>query len=375
MSIDSASEGALATIPPDLGTGSNRALTPATLFLTLIVGYFLFRVRLVVELAVLAILYGSVIERPVRALEDRITRRAAILLVNGIIVALLVLPALAFAPAGSREVDNLRANEPVKLRGLEAKWRTSPHVILRGPGVKLIDRAITQIEAPPKSPSGATFDVALRVFKVLIAILVCVTMAFEYLMEKDRLRQRLVEQVSPGSRDRAARLWDACEAAIGGWLRSRIILGVIVGIITTIVFGILRLPYWPLLGILAGLTEPVPIIGPWVGGIPAALLALTSSLLLGVGVVGFILFRQLLVDSVLVPRVTKEAVGLSPLTVFVAVLAGTELLGPPGALLAIPVAAIIQIVIVDYVTVRRGDDVPPDYRWRWLLTRRADQPR
>ncbi|HYP62138.1 MAG TPA: AI-2E family transporter, partial [Thermomicrobiales bacterium] len=71
-------------------------------------------------------------------------------------------------------------------------------------------------------------------------------------------------------------------------------------------------------------------------------------------------------DAVIVPRVTREAVGLSPLTVFAAVLAGTELLGPEGALLAIPVAAAVQIVIVDALVVRRGYESRPTLRWRWL---------
>ena len=66
------------------------------------------------------------------------------------------------------------------------------------------------------------------------------------------------------------------------------------------------------------------------------------------------------------PRVTREAVGLSPLTVFAAVLAGTELLGPEGALLAIPLAAAVQIVVVDALAVRRGYESRPTLRWRWL---------
>lgn len=370
MSLDSAPTAPPAAPIPYAANGP-RVLTPGALFLTLIVCYFLFRVRIVLELMVLAILYAIAIERPVRALQRRITRRAAIMVVDGAIVAAIVVPALLFAPAGSREVSNLRENAPAQLRDLQSDWRTSPHAILNGPGVKLLDRAIEAIEAPPQGPSRATFDVALRAFKVLLAILVCVTMAFSYLLEKDRLRQRLLEQVAPDNRLRAGRLWDACEAAVGGWLRSRIILGIIVGVISIVVFGALRVPYWALLGVLAGLTEPVPIIGPWVGGVPAALLAATKSLPLAIGIVIFILVRQFFVDSVLVPRVTKEAVGLSPLTVFVAVLAGTELLGPPGALLAIPVAAIVQIAIVDYVSTRRLGSPPPDYGWRWLLNRRG----
>jgi predicted PurR-regulated permease PerM len=83
-------------------------------------------------------------------------------------------------------------------------------------------------------------------------------------------------------------------------------------------------------------------------------------------VAGFILLRQLVVDAALVPRVTKETIGLSPLTVFAAVLAGTHLFGPLGALLAIPMAAAVQIIIADALTgrVQTGLLLPPG--WRWL---------
>ena len=375
MSLDTPS----AAVTPSYDAGDfsspGHVLTPGTLLLTLLIGYFLFRIHVVVELVILAVLFATAIERPVRALEGRITRRAAILAVDAIILAVIIVPILAFAPTASKEIDRMRVEEPAKLRTLQEDWSHSSSALLRGPGVRMIDRLIEQIEEPPAAPTSATFTAAARAFKILIAIIATVIMAFSYSVEKGRIRRRLLVQVGPGSRDRAARLWDASEAAVGGWMRSRIILGIIVGIMTLVIFGALQLPYWPLLAILAGLTEPIPIIGPWIGGIPAVLLTATRSPVLAVVVIGVILARQLFVDTVLVPRVTKEAIGLSPLTVFLAVLIGTELFGPPGALLAIPMAAVVQIVIVDYVSVRRGEYTPPDYGWKWLVNRKADPTR
>jgi predicted PurR-regulated permease PerM len=141
---------------------------------------------------------------------------------------------------------------------------------------------------------------------------------------------------------------------------------VIVGIGSTLVFGLLGLPHWPLLGLLAGLTEPVPILGPWIGGIPAVFLALRVSWWLPLVVVGFILIRQSLVDTILVPQITKETLGLSPLIVFLSVVTGTALLGWLGALLAIPIAAVIQVIVTDYFATRRATDTSMASSWRWL---------
>jgi predicted PurR-regulated permease PerM len=350
-----------------------RPLTPWALFLTLLFFYVLFKVRLVVEIGLLAFLYATVIERPVRRLgRHGVPRAMSIILVDLAIVAGLVLPILAIAPAASREIDAFRRDEPDRLRELDQQWATSGNPLLSGPGRDVLERAITELEAPPsEAPPKAVLSALGTTALWIIAGLACLMMAYFYMLEKDLLRMMLLENVPPRSRLRIAGLWDAVEESIGGWLRSRLILGVIVGIVSTIVFGLMGLPYWPLLGLLAGLTEPIPIIGPWIGGVPAVFLALTVSPLLAVAVVGFILARQMVVDAVIVPKVTKDAVGLSPLTVFAAVLAGTELLGPEGALLAIPLAAVVQIVVVDALAVRRGYESRPTLRWRWLSNQDA----
>jgi predicted PurR-regulated permease PerM len=337
------------------------------LVLTLLVAYVLFQVKLVVVLALLAVLYATAIERPVRALERwRIPRRAAVLAIDVALVAGLVVPVLLLAPAAQHELARFRREEPARLHQTDAAWATSPHAILRGPGRRALDRVIAAIETPA-APSKRAVGVFAGVVKVVIAGLACLAMAYYYLAEKELLRRVALEAIHPRNRERWDRLWDDVEGVIGGWLRTRLLLAPIAAIVTTLAFGFLRLPYWPLLGLLAGLTEPIPILGAWIGGVPAVFLALTVSWQRALVVVAFILVRQGVVDAVVVPRLSKRELGMSPLVVLVAVVAGTEFFGPIGALLAIPLAAAIQVLIADALA-RRGvtGQAVGAPRWRWL---------
>jgi predicted PurR-regulated permease PerM len=353
------------------GPAPPRRLTPISLFLILVVGYVLVEVRVVVVVALLALLYATVIERPVRALERRhVPRRAAVLLIDIALVGGLIVPALLIAPAAGRELDRFRREEPTRLRETEASWATSSHALLRGPGRRLLERVSTAIETPT-APSKQAANSATRALKMLLAGLACLVMAYYYLLEKALLRQVALDAIRPTERERWARLWDEVERAIGGWLRSRLLLGPIAGVVTIIAFGILRLPYWPLLGLLAMLTEPIPILGAWIGGAPAVFLALTISWQRALLVLAFILVRQSLIDTIVLPRLTEREVGMSPFTVFVAVVAGTKLFGPIGAVLAIPIAAAIQIFVRDALAQSRavGQD-PVGASWRWLRSAR-----
>ena len=126
--------------------------------------------------------------------------------------------------------------------------------------------------------------------------------------------------------------------------------------------------FWPLLGLWAGITEIIPILGPWLGGVPAVIIALTQGWEKALLVIGFVVLLQLTENAVLVPRVMRGAVGLTPLTVFIAILAGTEFAGIPGALLAIPIAAVIQVMLSHYTEARReaklaGLSALPGWRW------------
>jgi hypothetical protein len=142
----------------------------------------------------------------------------------------------------------------------------------------------------------------------------------------------------------------------------------VIGVTATIGYAIMDVKFWPLLGLWAGITEIIPILGPWLGGVPAVIIALTQSWEKAALVVGFVVLLQMMENAILVPRVMRGAVGLSPLTVFIAILAGTEFAGVAGALLAIPVAAAIQVLISNYTEARREERLAglsslPGWRW------------
>ena len=136
---------------------------------------------------------------------------------------------------------------------------------------------------------------------------------------------------------------------ISAWLGGQMFLGAIIGTLSAIGYFFMGVPYFFVLALVAGIGEMIPMVGPLLSAIPAVLVALTVSPGLALGVAGFCWALQLLENNVLVPKVMGETVGLNAVTVILALAIGSELLGLVGALLAVPTAAIIQVVFQEYI--------------------------
>ena len=347
-------------------------LTPLTLLLVLIVGYLLIQVQFVLVLVLLALVFATVIDGPVSALERRhIPRPLAILLVYaGLILAVTVL-FLVVSPAIRDQATAFRTEAPRSLAELREAWLTSGNALLGGPGQLLLTRAIQFIENPSHGvsvPQGAAIGLLTGIGGGLFGFVTLLVVAFYYLMEKPLIRRLVLIDTPPETRIRVSRIWDEVERKVGDWLRGQLTLCLVIGLSATIGYAILGVSFWPLLGLWAGVMEIIPILGPWLGGIPAVIIALTQSWEKALLVIGFVVIMQLTENMILVPRVMKDAVGLSPLTVFVAILAGTEFAGIAGALLAIPIAAAVQVLFMHHTEARReaklaGHSALPGWRW------------
>jgi predicted PurR-regulated permease PerM len=131
---------------------------------------------------------------------------------------------------------------------------------------------------------------------------------------------------------------------VSAWLGGQIFLGFIIGATTAIGLGLMGVPYFFVLALIAGIGEMIPMVGPLLSAIPAIAVALTVSPGLALGVAIFFLVQQQLENAVLVPKLMGQTVGLSAVTVILSLLIGGSLLGFAGALLAVPTAAIIQVL-------------------------------
>jgi len=345
-----------------------------TLLLVLIVGYLLIQVQFVLVLVLLSLVFATVIQTPVDALERRhVPRPLAILLMYIAIVGALTALFVLLSPAIREQAVAFREQAPQSLADLRAAWLSSGNALLAGPGQQVLDRGITFINNPDQVqgmsvPQGAALGLLTGLGGGIIGLVTVLIISFYYLMEKSWIRRIVLLDAAPGTRIRVSRIWDEVEQKVGDWLRGQLTLCLVIGVTATIGYAVMGIQFWPLLGLWAGVTEIIPILGPWLGGVPAVFIALTQGWEKGFLVAGFVVLLQLTENAVLVPRVMRGAVGLTPLTVFIAILAGTEFAGVAGALLAIPIAAVIQVMLSHYTEARReaklaGRTALPGWRW------------
>lgn len=365
--------------PQPESSGGPR-LTPLSLLLVLVVFTLLTNLSSLIVSVLMALLLGTILEGPVLRLQERgFPRAAAIAVCYAAIIGAIVALVLVILPVVQDQADEFIETFPEQMRELRADWLESSNSLLNSTGADLLERGIDLIEGNSDTApnvTGETAAAAIPIVGFLIgavaSIITTLVVTFYYLLEKKLVRRVVVEQISPSLRERVDALWTDVERKVGGWLRGQLLLCAIIGTIATISYGVIGLNFWPLLGLWAGLTEILPIVGPWIGGVPAVVVALTMGFDKAILVAAIILAMQTLENWFLVPRVMRGAVGLTPLTVFVAILAGTELMGFIGAVLAIPIAAGLQVILTDIINRRRVDSVEPRSNvssWRWMLNR------
>lgn len=206
----------------------------------------------------------------------------------------------------------------------------------------LINRGVLEGELSNFSRQAVGYT--LIAFQNFISLVSVIVITFYLLLDQKRIEKR-ASSLFVHSEEKVQRLISVIEDKLGAWLRGQVVLSLIVGTMVYAGLLLLNVEYALPLAIIAGLLEVIPVIGPIVSAIPAVLVALTASPLLAGLVAGLYLAVQQVEAHVIVPQVMKRAVGLNPLLVIIAVAVGSRLLGVAGALLAVPIAVVIQVVI------------------------------
>ena len=163
---------------------------------------------------------------------------------------------------------------------------------------------------------------------------------FYILKDREKL-SGLFSSLPDWTRPHARNILLIVEEAFGGYIRASLVLGLVVGTLTLIGLMLIRVPFAPVLAILAGLTEMVPIIGPWIGGIVAVLVTLGLAPDKVIWVVALFLSVQLLENMLLVPRIRSAYSRIHPAITIVLLVVGVQFAGIWGLILALPLTATV----------------------------------
>jgi predicted PurR-regulated permease PerM len=181
---------------------------------------------------------------------------------------------------------------------------------------------------------------------IVVAILV---LGFYWTLESERYIRSLLLWVPTNRRDQFREYFAEIEEKVGSFILGQSILCLSIGVMALVAYQLIGLPYAFVLAVIAAIMEAVPIIGPALGAIPALLVAFPTDPTKALWVIIASLLIQGLENYLLVPRVMKRSVGVNPLVTLLAIAAFTSLFGLFGAILSIPVVAIIQLSINRFI--------------------------
>jgi len=329
----------------------------ATLALvSVILGFWLlYRFYQVFFMLLIAIVIGTVIRPMVTRLHQRgIPKIAGIILVFLLLLVLLTGFLLLLFPLIVEQSTTINAAIAGYYQNLRAWMIAYPNPLIVRlseflpatlPNLKPVQQTGLEVMA---SAGQALAYIAMAARAVFIT-LVILFLAFYWTLDGTRTIQSFLLLVPKDRRESISELILAMETKVGFYIAGQGFLCLVIGMMALVAYLLIGLPNALVLALIAGVLEAVPMIGPLLGAIPAALVALSIGPDKLIWVIVATAVIQQLENSLLVPRVMKKAVGVNPFVTLLAIFAFSSLFGIAGALMAIPLAAIIQILLNRFV--------------------------
>ena len=292
------------------------------------------------------------IERPRRkGAARRLPRWLAILAIYAVLVAVVVFVGLLVIPPLVSQGSSLWAKLPTEFN------RFQTYLISH----KLMTHRVTLEEAVQNAPSGtggnAVGTVLVAISSLIGGIFGLITiliLTFYLLIEAGAMFEYLARFLPRGRRADVATAARTGVSKVSAWLRAQFILAGVMGTFSAIGLGLMGVPYFYVIALVAAIGETIPIVGPVIGGVTAVAVAITVSPKLALMVGAYFLVLHQLEANVLVPKIMERSVGVSPVAVLVALLIGGALMGLPGAILAIPTAALLSVIVEEIAAEREA---------------------
>jgi predicted PurR-regulated permease PerM len=281
-----------------------------------------------------------------RWLATLIVYLLAVLFIGGLI-AVFVVP---LARQGAQFADKL----PQLISDIKAGRGPIGNLAERFHVVNYIESHSTQVRGYV-SNLGAPTLAALRTAATGVAgLLTIFVLSYLMVLEAPKVIEGFLALFEQRRAERIRRVGHDCAKTITGYISGNLLISLICGLLTFAVLAIMGVPFAGLIALFVGLADLIPLVGATLGAVVGVAAAFTQSVTAGIVVIIFFVIYQQLENHLLQPLIFSRTVQLNPLTVLLSILIGVEIAGILGALLAIPVAGIIQIVARDIWDTRQG---------------------
>lgn len=207
--------------------------------------------------------------------------------------------------------------------------------------------------------AGPLLSVTQGIITSITALISILLVTFFLLLDGDRFIAAGLSLFAVERRPRVRRLLDRSAGAVRGYITGNLLISVIAGVAAFAGLKILGIPYAVVLSLVVALFDLVPLVGATLAGIILVIVAFFVSPIKALILIVYFIVYQQVESNVLQPLIYGRSVDLPPLVIFLAVLAGGELMGILGALIAIPIAEIIRIIGAEWLTSRRGQTATP----------------
>jgi predicted PurR-regulated permease PerM len=324
----------------------------------IVLAYLLLRllvyVNPVVPPLLLAVVVVYLLNPIVTALERRgVPRLAGAGIVYVLFILLVVLAIDLLVPLVTRQISQVVDHFPgyvadaqTQLRRLAARFGAEPNFRLDADHIRNWLAAGDNRQAVTRYLTGLrSFTTSL--LSTLVIFVIGPIMAFYLLVDLPRLQRGAMVLIPPARRDEIRGLMDRISQAVGGFFRGQLLVALFVGVASSIGLWLIGLPFWLLVGMVAGVFNLVPLIGPFIGGGLAVVIALVAGEPLTALWAALVLLAVQQLDNHLIsPNVMSRTVQLHPVVVMLALLVGASFAGLFGMLVIVPLVAVAKIVFL-----------------------------
>lgn len=312
--------------------------------------YLLYLVRDILSPFIWGGVMAYLLERPVTWIEKKgWSRSGAIFTTFFVLGGLLLLGGGLLLPSFIKEIDHMGDQFPRYIddtRGWFSSVRYQYDRVALPLSVRLaINDAFVRMEASMVNSLKRLVEGVIFGYSSFITLIFAPILSYYLLKDAETIKRRFTSLLPSGWRSDVLGLMSEIDDVLIGFIKGNLLIALIVGTLTAVTLNLLGVDYALTLGFIAGISDFIPYLGPLIGGVPAVAVAMLESSRLALYVALSIFIIHQLEGGIIAPKILGDRVGLNPLLVVFALLAGGKLWGMAGMILGVPLAASIKVII------------------------------